>query len=114
MFVRACCLYDNEGRPLPRHRLAMRQPLREGWLTVKQGNDLVSRRITRLASLRDELGDVFAELVDVGQVDVENGTMMVPGQTRDPLTGKMTAQAWYCEVVDGRHEGPDSRGPLPR
>jgi hypothetical protein len=43
----------------------------------------------------------------------ENSTIHIRGEEQDILSQKMTAMGWYCEIIDGRYYGQDSRGPLP-
>ena len=60
----------------------------------------------------DRTGNVYPSLYYV-DVEFDNGAMHLRGEERDPLSGKLTAMAWYCELVDGKRHGQGSRGPLP-
>lgn len=113
MYVQACRLYQGEGWPLPRHRLAMRQRTVDAWLVYRQEHDQESGAIMQKARLVKDGGEVIAELLHAVMVDVENGAMRVRGIERDPVTRKEYAMAWYCEVIDGRWQGSDARGPRP-
>lgn len=116
MYVKACQIYNPGGRALPRHELAMLSTSRAktGWLVYRQSYDLRSGRMGMQARLltEDRKDDVFPPLTYAAMLDADNGVMHVRGEETDPLTGKLTAMAWYCEIIDGRWYGEDRRGPL--
>lgn len=114
MFVLACKIFNEGSAPLLRHDLAFKRPADAGWLVCKYALDKRTGRFIKRAWLLDEdrARNVFAPLYYVDS-EFENGAMHIRGEERDPLSGQLTAMAWYCEIVDGRRHGQDSRGPLP-
>ena len=123
MYVLACKLYEDHGRPLPRHRLSVIRPREsgvEGWFVYKQAFDEHHNRTMYKAYLLGEKGqpDVLPELLDAVIMLAEDGVMTVRGQERDPLTRKLTGMAWWCQVLRaGRRSNPgdydDYNGPGP-
>lgn len=120
MYVLACKLFEDQGRPLPRHRLACLRPQEsgsKGWFVYKESWDVNHKRTMWKAHLLGEKGepDVFPELLDAVIMLAEDGVMTVRGQERDPVTRKLTGMAWWCQVIRlGRRSNPsDYIGPGP-
>lgn len=115
MYVQAIQLYESEGRPLPRHRMAFLKPKHEGWLVYKESYDLNHKRTMMKAQLFLNGGEqeVFPELLDAVMMIAEDSVMTIRGLERDPITRKLTAMAWWCKVlkVGRRGYAGDSDGP---
>lgn len=114
MFVKACKTYHDGGAPMLRHDLAFKNPTELGWLVSRYELGKRTGRQVKRAWLLDKsrTKNVFPPLYYV-DIDLGNGSLHVRGEERDSLSGKLTAMAWYCELVDHRRHGQDSRGPLP-
>ena len=119
MYVLACKLYEDGGRPLPRHRLAFiraHESGSEGWFVYKEDYDPDHKRTMMKAFLLGAPGtpEVFPTLLDAVLMIAEDGTLTVRGQERDPLTRKLTGMAWWCKVIHGGKRGyaGDPVGPV--
>jgi hypothetical protein len=116
MYVLACKLYEDEGRPLPRHRLNVLRPeesASRGWLVYRESYDSNHKRTMMKAQLlgEDGQGHVFPELLDAVMMIAENSVMTIRGNERDPITRKLTGMAWWCKVIGlgrrGHQHDPD-------
>jgi hypothetical protein len=116
MYVRAVQLYES-GRPLPRHRLAVLRPESEGWLIYKESRDEHHKRTMMKARIVDDTGqiDIFPELMDAVMMFAEDGVMTIRGLERDHVTRKLTAMAWWCQILRPGKRGyqGDPMGPTP-
>lgn len=101
MLVRVAQLYEDGGRPLPRHRAVTRQPEHEGILTLAEEHDRELRRSVRSAHLRGGPAgaDVLASLRDAVVIWIGEGRMTIIGFETDPLTRRSVAQSWYVELI---------------
>ena len=119
MYVRALQLYESNGRPLPRHRLGVlrTEGCPEGWLIYKEAWDEHHKRHMMKAHLIDDAGqtDIFPELMDAVMMFAEDGVMTIRGLERDPVSRKLTAMAWWCQIVRLGKRGyqGDPMGPTP-
>lgn len=119
MYVRALKLYEDQGRPLPRHRLGVLrlENAHEGWLIYKEEWDGNHKRHMMKAHLVGEDGrtEVFPEMLDAVMMFAEDGVMTVRGMERDPVSRKLTAMAWWCQILQPGRRGyqGDSMGPTP-
>ncbi len=119
MYVRAFQLYEDGGRPLPRHRLAVlrSEGSQEGWLVYKESWDEHHKRHMMKAYLLADDGQrqVFPELLDAVMMFAEDGVMTIRGQERDPISRKLTGMAWWCQILRPGKRGyqGDPIGPTP-
>jgi hypothetical protein len=69
------------------------------------------------ARLVDDAGqtDVFPELMDAVMMFAEDGVMTIRGLERDPESRKLTAMAWWCQILRPGKRGyqGDPMGPTP-
>lgn len=102
MLVRVAQLYEDGGRPLPRHRAVTSQPSHQGMLTLTEEHDRELRRSVRSARLCAEHdgADVLPLLRDAVVVWIGNGRMTLTGFETDGLTRRCVAQSWYIELVN--------------
>lgn len=107
MQVRVAQLYEDGGRPLPRHLMVTLRPSHYGKLSVVEEYDRELRRSVRSAHLRDtDTGaHVLAPLRDTVLVWAGEGRMTLTGFEADVLTRRCVAQSWFVEVVNAREEG---------
>lgn len=100
MRVKVAQLYEDGGRPLPRHRAVTRQPDHEGVLTLTEEHDRELRRSVRSAHLRDTSAgvDVIPPLRDAVVIWIGDGRMTITGFESDELTRRSVAQSWYIEA----------------
>lgn len=96
-------LYEDGGRPLPRHRAVTRQPEHVGVLTLTEEHDRELRRTVRRARLLSVQGgtDILPPLRDAVVVWIGDTRMTLTGFETDELTRRSVAQSWYVEVVSG-------------
>jgi len=109
--VLACKHYEDQGRPLPRHRLAhlpQQESGSKGWFVYRESYDQLHKRTMWKAYLRGEngYGDVFPELLDAVIIFAEDGVLTVRGQEHDPVTRKLSGMAWWCQIISASR--PDS------
>lgn len=101
MLVRIAQLYEDGGRPLPRHRAVTRQPEHEGFLTLTEEHDRDLRRSVRSARLRSPTGgpDILPPLRDAVVIWISDNRMTLTGFETDELTRRSVAQSWFVEIV---------------
>jgi hypothetical protein len=114
MYVTACRIYREGGAPIQSHNLGFIRPTDVGWLVCKDALDKRTGRWIKRAWLLndDRTKNVYPPLSYV-DITLDNGAIHIRGEEQDQLSGKLTAMGWYCEIIDGRRHGQDSRGPLP-
>lgn len=96
-------MFEEGGRPLPRHRAVSLAPSHEGILSLYEGYDRDLRRTIRKARVDNVTGtETLLTLYDAVVLFYQDGVMTITGMERDPLTRKATAQSWYMEIVDVR------------
>jgi hypothetical protein len=102
MQVRVAQLYEDGGRPLPRHRAVTREPEHYGILMLTEEHDRELRRSVRSARLRPAQGgpDVLPPLRDAVVIWIGDGRMTLTGFETDELTRRSVAQSWYVEIVN--------------
>jgi hypothetical protein len=102
MLVRVAQLYEDGGRPLPRHRAVTCRPDHQGLLTLTEEHDRELRRSVRSAHLRAPIGgaDVLPSLRDAVVIWIGDGRMTLTGFESDSLTRRCVAQSWYIEILD--------------
>jgi hypothetical protein len=85
--------------------------LKDGWYLKSPG----TKTMMKAHLLADEGGEVFPELVDAVMMFAEDGVMTIRGLERDPVTRKLSAMAWWCQVVRPGKRGyqSDPMGPTP-
>lgn len=100
MLVYVATLFEDRGRPLPRHRVVTRQPEHHGRLTLTEAHDKDLRRSVRTAHLRgiDSPEDVLPPLRDAVVLWIGDGAMTITGLETDIIDCKSFAQSWYIEV----------------
>jgi hypothetical protein len=101
MQVKVAQLYEDGGRPLPRHRAVTRQPSHEGLLSLTEEHDRELRRSVRSAHLRDVSRgvDVLPPLRDAVVIWIGAGRMTITGFESDDVTRRSVAQSWYVEEI---------------
>jgi hypothetical protein len=98
MYVKVCQLYE-EGRPLPRHRSIMLQPLNIGRLRLLEEHSREVRRAVVYALLQGPVGeDVIPRLHDAVVRYIADGCMTITGIERDEITRSCQAQSWFVQV----------------
>ena len=102
MLVRVATLYEDNGRPLPRHRAIMKRPEFVGRLTLTEEHDRELRRSVRSAHLRqpDSTGDVLPQLRDAVVLWIGDGRITITGFVTNEVDNISTAQSWYIELCD--------------
>lgn len=101
MSVRVAQLYEENGRPLARHRAVSIKPTHQGELLMTEAYDPKLRRSVRTAYLR-EAGtgaDVLPLLRDAVVLFIRAGSMTITGLEEDSVSKKCHAQSWYIEAV---------------
>lgn len=101
MLVKVALLYEEAGRPLPRHRAVTARPSHLGKLSLSEELDRDMRRTVRSARLCDPstCADVLPPLLDAVVLWINGECMTITGVERDDLTRKRTAQSWYVELA---------------
>ena len=101
MLVKVAQLYEDGGRPLPRHRAVTCRAAYQGILTLTEEHDRDLRRSVRSAHLRDTQGgaDLLPPLRDAVVIWIGDSSMTVTGFETDGLTRRSVAQSWYVEIV---------------
>ena len=103
MLVILAEMFEEGGRPLPRHRAVSLAPSHEGILSLYEEFDRDLRRTVRKARVDSVAGtETLLTLYDAVVLFYQDGVMTITGMERDPLTRKATAQSWYVEIVDVR------------
>lgn len=105
MLVKVARLFEDGGRPLPRHRAVTVKPEHLGKLSLAEGFDRELRRSVRSAHLRSvQSGDeVLPALRDAVVLWIGDGHMTITGLEQDHLTRRTVAQSWYVEFVNPGH-----------
>jgi hypothetical protein len=99
MQVKVAQLYEDGGRPLPRHRAVTTEPGYSGVLSLTEEYDRDLRRSVRSAHLRDagSGADVLPPLRDAVVIWFAGNRMTLTGFETDALTRCSVAQSWYIE-----------------
>lgn len=102
MWVKVVQMFECEGRPLPRHRSAMRLPVHVGRLNLVDQYDKDFRRSVVCAFLRNATtgSDVLPPLRDAVVRWIGDGAMSISGLETDSLTRKSVAQSWYAQLIE--------------
>lgn len=103
-------LCENQGAPIPRHRMAFKQPEYEGQYSFREEHDMDAKRTVMMARLRVEGVDVLPQLRDARVIFQERGIVVVTGlEVLDELTRRRSAQTWYIRTAgyQGRGMDPD-------
>jgi len=100
MRVKLAQLYEDDGRPLPRHRAVTCQPDHAGVLTLTEEHDRELRRSVRSARLHDDVlgADVLPPLRDAVVIWIGNCKMTITGFESNQMIRRCVAQSWYIEV----------------
>lgn len=111
MQVRVAQLYEDGGRPLPRHRAVTTQPAYSGILSLTEEHDRDLRRSVRSAHLREagSGADVLPALRDAVVIWLAGNRMTLTGFETDALTRCSVAQSWYIEFPSSQ-DIPDQEG----
>lgn len=101
MSVIVAQLYEENGRPLARHRAVSVKPTHLGELLLTEAHDPKLRRSVRTAYLRDAGtgADVLPPLRDAVVLFIRAGSMTITGFEEEFLSKKCHAQSWYIEVA---------------
>ena len=102
MLVLVAEMFEEGGRPLPRHRAVTLAPSHQGVLSLYEEYDRDLRRSVRKAKIDSISGQPLLMLHDAVVLFCQDGVMTITGMERDALTRKVTAQSWYIEIVDVR------------
>ena len=104
-FDRVQLLCENEGAPIPRHRMAFRQAEYEGEYTLREELDRDAKRTVMMARLRIDSVDSLPPLRDARVLYQVKGIVVVTGlEVLNELTRRRTAQTWYIRTVG--YQGP--------
>jgi hypothetical protein len=100
MYAAATRLFEDQGRPVPRHRAISLQPTHVGNLALNEEYIKEWRRTVRIAKLQpinaQEVG--LPALYDAVVLWIGSGEMTISGVEIDELSGKRTAQSWRVVV----------------
>ncbi|WP_395406331.1 hypothetical protein ACHMW6_06565 [Pseudoduganella sp. UC29_106] len=100
MYAAATRLFEDQGRPVPRHRAITLQPTHAGNLTLTEEYIKEWRRTVRIAKLHpvntQEQG--LPSLYDAVVLWIGSGEMTIAGVEIDELTHKRTAQSWRVVI----------------
>lgn len=101
MLAKVALLYEEGGRPLPRHRAVTARPAHLGKLSLSEEQDRDMRRTVRSARLCDLStgSNVLPPLLDAVVLWISGECMTITGVEVDDLTRKRTAQSWYVELA---------------
>jgi hypothetical protein len=104
MLVKVAQLFEECGRPLPRHRSITLQPVHVGHLSLSEQYDKEFRRSVVFAILRGGPAgaDVLPRLFDAVVRWIGDGHMTISGFQIDEATKKCTVQSWYVEALTDR------------
>lgn len=102
MLVRVGKLFEQGGRPLPRHREVTQQPTHLGKLSYTDQHEMEFRRSVYTAYLRstDTGNDVLPPLRDAVVRFIADGHMTISGVEVDADTRCRVAQSWYVEILN--------------
>jgi hypothetical protein len=100
MLDQVVLLFEDQGRPKARHRLAFPQAEHEGLFTFKEAHCSEFRRTVPVARLQGPTGsDVVPPLYDAKLLWMEGGEARVTGLEVDEVTRKRTAQCWNVRLA---------------
>ena len=103
-------LFEDQGRPLPLHRLAFPQPAYNGTFSFKEVHVPQLKRTLPVARLLGELGqDVVAPLYDAKLLWMEGGEARVTGIEIDELSQRRTVQTWNVRFAGWEVAGAAAR-----
>ena len=103
MLVKVALLYEEGGRPLPRHRAVTARPAHLGKLSLSEEHDRDMRRMVRSARLCEPSTGAYVlpPLLDAVVLWISGECMTITGVEQDDVTRKRTAQSWYVELAKG-------------
>ena len=96
-------LFEDGGRPLPRHRLAMGLREWSGKLVLRSGHDELLRRsviVAHLVAPDDPERDLVPPLVDARFTFNDEHEARIDGLDLDLTNRKFTAQAWHVKYPE--------------
>lgn len=103
-------LFEDQGRPLPLHRLAFPQPAYNGAFLFKEVHVAQLKRTLPVARLVDGVGqDVVAPLYDAKLLWMEGGEARVTGIEIDELSQRRTVQTWNVRFAGWQDAGAEAR-----
>lgn len=106
-YVQLLC--ENQGAPIPRHRLAFKQLEYEGQYSFREEHDMDARRTVMMARLRVQGVDVLPQLRDARVIFQERGIVVVTGlEVLDELNRRRSAQTWYVKIAGYQVRGMDA------
>lgn len=92
--------FEDNGRPLPRHRLALPQSLYEGRFSLREAICQLLRRTVLVARLTDANGaDVLPPLYDAKFIYCDEGEARVAGLELEELNTRFAAQTWHVRFA---------------
>lgn len=92
-------LYEDGGRPLPRHRLAFPQHEYQGTFSFEEVPSCEFKRTVATARLQAPSGDdVLPPLYDAKLIWCKGGEARVTGLEVDEVTRRRTAQCWNVRM----------------
>jgi hypothetical protein len=103
-------LFEDQGRPLPLHRLAFPQPTYSGSFSFKEVHVPQFKRTLPVARLLGEMGnDVVAPLYEAKLLWMEDGEARVTGIEIDELSQRRTVQTWNVRFAGWETPGAAAR-----
>lgn len=88
-------LFEDQGRPLPLHRLAFPQPSYSGSFSFKEAHVSQFKRTLPVARLLSDQGhDMVPPLYDAKLLWMEDGEARVTGIEIDQVSQRRTVQTW--------------------
>jgi hypothetical protein len=101
MLVRVAQLFEDGGRPIPRHRSITTQPVHVGNLTVHEEHDHNFRRPMSYAILHcgSDGSDVIPRLHDAVVRWISDGFLTISGFEIDAVSQRCATQSWYVQVI---------------
>lgn len=101
-------LCENQGAPIPRHRMAFKQRVYEGAYSLREEFDSDARRTIMMARLRVDSTDILPPLRDARVLFQEKGIVVVTGlEVLDELTRRRSAQTWMIRTAGYKGRGMD-------
>jgi hypothetical protein len=101
-------LCENEGAPIPRHRLAFSQPEFAGKFSYNEEYSCEARRTMAVARLRFNGADVLPALCDARLLRFENGIGVFTGfEVLNDLNRRRTSQTWKVVTAGWPGRGLD-------
>jgi len=102
-------LFEDQGRPLPLHRLAFPQQAYSGAFSFKESHVAKFKRTLPVARLVGDVGqDVVAPLYDAKLLWMEGGEARVTGIEVDELSQRRTVQTWNVRFEGWKDAGAEA------